>query len=753
MTDEKDDEEYEDEEASSESEDEYEDEDVEASDESEEGDESEDSVASWGYDDKKPRFSKEVIAGFLAICMLLTIFCVMVYKNLPGDDGDSDEGIAQAPPASLGSQEDDPNDPFGPGAAPGGQSEPGEGANGGTSADPEGALPTGNAVAGFDPIGDGAGGALPFPDEPASGQSGTVDPFASNSESVDLFASQSEPSPGTDSLTASGAMPATDEFGQPISNSGPGSTDSLAGDRRNVFGTPSSSEFAATGGPDPFAQPDLSGSTAGDINSSIDSSSSSGSPGLSNAFDNPGLSDGTSSTGVGGEDPFPAGDQFAQNEPNLGGTESGSGTGRDPFGGPSTTLNPEPFGTSTTGSESGTADAKPGGLFDRGPATSLSDGGLSNPAATGLSSGPAFDSNPGTGSEFGPVDGNLPGNSSTVDSNSPGNSTDLFGNADQFGTSEPGTIDSSSSNPADGSTSLSNEPFGTSTESSPSDPFSNPAAGSNPGFDTESSPGSGTSEPVNLFPGSNSGSSAIGSASSELFQPPVTSSSDVGFSTGSSETNSGGPFGSQPFDTGSSAPASTFAGNANSGSYTVQAGDSYWNISKKVYGTAKYFQVLADHNRTTIADPQKMKAGAVVKTPPASVLQGQLKTVRRAAPAGLAGRIESSGRADGAGAAGSIGSASSSAASNVVSRRPASESEASGILFNQQGYPLFRIGETDTLTSIASDHLGRASRWQQVFNMNRDQLQSPDKLQIGMLLKLPADASRVPLVDRTSSLR
>jgi len=37
--------------------------------------------------------------------------------------------------------------------------------------------------------------------------------------------------------------------------------------------------------------------------------------------------------------------------------------------------------------------------------------------------------------------------------------------------------------------------------------------------------------------------------------------------------------------------------------------------------------------------------------------------------------------------------------------------------------------------------------------MNRDQLQSPDKLQIGMHLKLPADASRVPLVDRTSSLR
>jgi nucleoid-associated protein YgaU len=188
----------------------------------------------------------------------------------------------------------------------------------------------------------------------------------------------------------------------------------------------------------------------------------------------------------------------------------------------------------------------------------------------------------------------------------------------------------------------------------------------------------------------------------------------------------------------------------NSGTYTIKDGDSYWNISKKVYGTAKYFQVLADYNRRTIADPQKMKAGVAIETPPASILLQRMKTVRRTAPTGLAGRVEPSGRA---GSASLSASASSAAESVVVSRRETKPAEPSGILFTQQGYPLYRIGETDTLTSIASDHLGRASRWQQVYNMNRDQLQSPDKLQIGMLLKLPADASRVPLVDHVSSLR
>ena len=185
----------------------------------------------------------------------------------------------------------------------------------------------------------------------------------------------------------------------------------------------------------------------------------------------------------------------------------------------------------------------------------------------------------------------------------------------------------------------------------------------------------------------------------------------------------------------------------------MQEGDSYWNISKKVYGTAKYFQVLADLNQGTIADPQKMKAGTVIQTPDASFLQSQLKTVRRTAPTGLTGSIETDGRADRAGNTDSDDSSASNAETVVVSRRPATQEEPSGILFNQQGYPMFRIGETDTLTSIAADHLGRASRWEQIYNMNRDRLQSPDKLQIGMVLKLPADASRVPLIDRTSSLR
>jgi nucleoid-associated protein YgaU len=66
---------------------------------------------------------------------------------------------------------------------------------------------------------------------------------------------------------------------------------------------------------------------------------------------------------------------------------------------------------------------------------------------------------------------------------------------------------------------------------------------------------------------------------------------------------------------------------------------------------------------------------------------------------------------------------------------------------------MFRVGDTDTLTTIAAEHLGRASRWQQIYRMNSDLLTEPEALRPGMELKLPADASRKRLVDRGREFR
>jgi nucleoid-associated protein YgaU len=787
MTDEQknDDEEYDDEEVTSESEEDYEDEDAEASDEPEEESEGEDSVAAWGYEEKKSRFSKEMIAGFAAIGVLVAVFGIVVYKKMPGV-GDSTASIG-TPESDLGdpseaSPEDDQNDPFRAGAGNGvvmsdlgPQSDPGQGdgtsnasLGGNEFGDPN---LTNDGLTNLASNGMSSETASLFPNEgnggpvasndllSNNGSLGSDDPFASNSETPDLFSGTSDPGLGSNSEppfgnSSAGTSTATDEFGRPLAS--------------NEFGTgqpgssPAStnggaSEFADSSRPDPFGGPDLSNGT-------------------SSAYPNTESTD-LSSSQPGSIDPFTQDDQFVQNEPSIDGSvgnsfaeEATTPSQPDLLGGSTELSSPasnEPFGTSTDGSMTNEPfgsnagnDSGPTGLLDRGPEASLSDGGLNDPSSTALSSNPGFANDTLSGSEFGTPqpstassefgslnNNGLPGSSIALDSGPSTTPPTPLGSEEPFGTPSTGAADSVFENSDTAPTS--NDPFGAQTSTASNDPFPGSTSEPSTGFDSGNRLDSGSSEPANLFPDTNSGPAST--ASTDVFQPPVTSSPESIAPSSSPSSISSGPFGNERFSTGSPAGPSTFVSQpVNSGTYTIKDGDSYWNISKKVYGTAKYFQVLADYNRRTIADPQKMKAGVAIETPPASILLQRMKTVRRTAPTGLAGRVEPSGRA---GSASLSASASSAAESVVVSRRETKPAEPSGILFTQQGYPLYRIGETDTLTSIASDHLGRASRWQQVYNMNRDQLQSPDKLQIGMLLKLPADASRVPLVDHVSSLR
>ncbi|MBW3596842.1 MAG: hypothetical protein KY475_06145 [Planctomycetes bacterium] len=60
---------------------------------------------------------------------------------------------------------------------------------------------------------------------------------------------------------------------------------------------------------------------------------------------------------------------------------------------------------------------------------------------------------------------------------------------------------------------------------------------------------------------------------------------------------------------------------APSDRYVIQPNDSYWSISQRVYGTAKYFQALFEHNRRICPQPDRLPAGVTLETPPQEVLQ------------------------------------------------------------------------------------------------------------------------------------
>jgi nucleoid-associated protein YgaU len=49
----------------------------------------------------------------------------------------------------------------------------------------------------------------------------------------------------------------------------------------------------------------------------------------------------------------------------------------------------------------------------------------------------------------------------------------------------------------------------------------------------------------------------------------------------------------------------------------------------------------------------------------------------------------------------------------------------------------YTVKAGDTLGKIAKDHLGNASAYMKIFELNKDQLSDPDKIKPGQVLKLP----------------
>lgn len=55
----------------------------------------------------------------------------------------------------------------------------------------------------------------------------------------------------------------------------------------------------------------------------------------------------------------------------------------------------------------------------------------------------------------------------------------------------------------------------------------------------------------------------------------------------------------------------------------------------------------------------------------------------------------------------------------------------------QKAYTVVR---GDSLSKIAKKELGSANRWREIFDANRDQIDNPDLIQPGQVLKIPADS-------------
>ena len=145
----------------------------------------------------------------------------------------------------------------------------------------------------------------------------------------------------------------------------------------------------------------------------------------------------------------------------------------------------------------------------------------------------------------------------------------------------------------------------------------------------------------------------------------------------------------------------------------------------KKYGNARYFQALAELNKSRIPDPSRMRPGMKVSTPPVEVLE---ERYGQFLPAGT--RVQTTAAED-----------------------ATAKSAPTGFFISPDGTAKYRTGEHDTLSEIASKHLGRSSRWIQIYEMNRDKLSNPNQVKVGLELALPGDASSVGLSSEVDERR
>ena len=69
---------------------------------------------------------------------------------------------------------------------------------------------------------------------------------------------------------------------------------------------------------------------------------------------------------------------------------------------------------------------------------------------------------------------------------------------------------------------------------------------------------------------------------------------------------------------------------------------------------------------------------------------------------------------------------------------PGAAATTGGATTGAAGATTYTVKAGDTLSKIAKEHLGDANAYNTIFEANRDQLNDPDKIKPGQVLKIPA---------------
>lgn len=151
-------------------------------------------------------------------------------------------------------------------------------------------------------------------------------------------------------------------------------------------------------------------------------------------------------------------------------------------------------------------------------------------------------------------------------------------------------------------------------------------------------------------------------------------------------------------------PASVPAGGGNQ-EYTIREYDTLSEIAAQKLGDAGLWPQLYDANRAVLPDPNHLPVGQKIRLPEPR------RAEQRVASSNTEQRVAS------------------------TNTSPVSPSARSGR--NSTSKRVYEVQENDTLIRIARQVYQDTAMFRDIYEANRDQLQSPDDLRAGMVLKLP----------------
>jgi len=133
--------------------------------------------------------------------------------------------------------------------------------------------------------------------------------------------------------------------------------------------------------------------------------------------------------------------------------------------------------------------------------------------------------------------------------------------------------------------------------------------------------------------------------------------------------------------------------------HKIQEGDSLRSIAQEYYGSARYWDTILAANPAV--NPRRLRIGQTILLPPLKTPAARSKAGYRPGP-----RVP-------------------------VPHQQTTSSETR----------LYVVRAGDTLAGIAHRELGDAFRWREIYKLNQEQLSAPNRLRIGMRLRIPLHTS------------